>query len=216
MQRARILDAARDQFADLGYDAATVAGIAEAANVSRAVVYEAVGDKESVLAAVADQVADELVDKLGERFSAPASTDKSLEELIVEEVTWFMDLVRSDPTRIALVRMAGHLGSPVAGASERARRGVEDHLTNLHLQRYRAFGIERGEGARLLAVLVLSLMEAVGFRSASEPGWPDVEATELVAQFVLGGYLRVEGPARSTMENFDGRATSASASEPTD
>ena len=203
VQRARILDAAREQFAELGYDAATVASIAETAQVSRAVVYELLGDKEALAAAVAESVADELGEALGRRFSAPTSADRSLEELIVEEVTWFMDLVHSDPTRIALIRMAGHLGSPGAGASERARRGVEDHLTALHQERYRAYGMERNEGARLLAVMVLSLMEAVGFRAASEPDWPDAESTQLVAQFVLGGYLRVEGSGREAMEAFE-------------
>lgn len=213
VQRARILEAAREQFVDFGYDATTVAGIAAAASVSRAVVYETVGDKESLAAAVADAVADEFVGALGERFSAPARADQSLQDLIVEEVTWFMELVRSDPSRIALVRMAGHLGSPEQGVSERARRAVEDHLTALHLERYRTFGIERTEGARLLAVMVLSLMEAVGFRAASEPHWPSEATTAVVAQFVLGGYLQVEGVSRSVMETFDETASSADGPE---
>lgn len=201
---------ARRQFTQLGYDATTVAGIAEEAEVSRAIVYDAVGDKETLLAAVADEAADELVDLLGERFSAPATTDKSLEDLILEEVTWFMNLVREDPSRVALIRMADHLGSPNARAGERARRGVEDHLTKLHLERYRVFGVERGEGARLLALLVLSIMEAAGFRAASEPGWPSEATTAAVAQFVLGGYLRVEGSGREVMETFDSAASDGS------
>jgi AcrR family transcriptional regulator len=208
VQKARILDVARQQFAEFGYDATTVAGIAEAAQVSRAIVYETVGDKEALATAVAEEVADEVVEALGRRFSAPDSADRSLEDLVVEEVSWFMELVCSDPARIALMQMAGHLGSPAIGVRERARRGIEDHLTALHLERYRAYGIERAEGARLLAVMVLALMESVGFRMATEPGWPADKATALVAQFVLGGYLQVEGSGRPAMDAFDRAATS--------
>jgi AcrR family transcriptional regulator len=203
VQRRRILDAARAEFTRQGYDATTVAGIAVLAKVPRAVVYETIGDKESLLSAIADEVADELVGDLAERFGAEASVGQALADLVHEDVIWFMDRIRRDPSVLAIVRLGGTPSDPVA----RARQRIEDQLTQLHRARASALGVERTESARLLAVVVLSLVEGVAFRAPLEAAWPGDAAAQLVAEFVTGGYVRVEaGPGRPA-EAFDAAAS---------
>lgn len=208
MQRRRILDAARRELTEKGYDAATVAGIAAAADVARQVVYDTVGDKEALLAALADEVADELVAALDARFSTPESIDRPLADLVRDDVLWFMDLIQGDPAIVAIVHTSGRVGG-AAAATARARRRLEDRITRLHVDRARAYGIERGEAARLLAVVMLSLTEAVAFRAAAEDGWPVPAAAALVAEFATGGYGRVEGVGAPVTEAFDADARPA-------
>lgn len=207
VQRRRILDAARAGFAEVGYDAATVADIAVRARVARPVVYETVGDKAALLAAVADELAAELVSAIDQRFGVGAAApERTLVDLVHEDVAWFMDRVRSDPALVALFRTAGRFGRRANAPADRARRRIEDRLTELHHARARALGIEAGEGARLLAVVLLALMEAAAFRAADEPAWPAAEAANLVAEFVTGGYLRVTGEGRGALQAFARRA----------
>jgi AcrR family transcriptional regulator len=212
IQRRRILDAARDCFAKVGYDAATVADIAERARVARPVVYETVGDKAALLAAVADEIAAELAAAIDQRFAAAAALERPLLDLIRDDVAWFMARVRSDPALVALFRTAGRFGRHANAPADRARRRIEDRLTELHHARARALGIEAGESARLLAVVLLALMEAAAFRSADEPAWPAAEAAHVVAEFVTGGYLRVTGEGVGALRAF-ARLVAASRSD---
>lgn len=202
VQRRRILDAARTCFARAGYDAATVADIAARARVARPAVYETVGDKAALLAAVADEIAAELASAIDQRFAAGSALERPLVELIRDDVGWFMERVRSDAALIALFRTAGRFGRHAHAPADRARRRIEDRLTELHHARARALGLEAGEGARLLAAVLLALMEAAAFRSADEPAWPAAEAARVVAEFVTGGYLRVTGEGAAALRAF--------------
>ncbi len=207
VQRRRILDAARAEFTRQGYDATTVAGVAVLAKVPRAVVYETIGDKESLLSAIADEVADELVGDLAERFGAEASVGQALADLVHEDVIWFMDRIRRDPSVLAIVRLSGRLGGTPSDPVARARQRIEDQLTQLHRARASALGVARTESARLLAVVVLSLVEGVAFRAPLEAAWPGDAAAQLVAEFVTGGYVQVEAGAGHPAEAFDAAAS---------
>ena len=58
-----------------------------------------------------------------------------------------------------------------------------------------------------LAVVVLSLVEGVAFRAPLEQTWPGDAAAELVAEFVTGGYVRVEAGSARAAESFDAAAS---------
>ena len=73
----------------------------------------------------------------------------------------------------------------------RARRRIEDRIEQLHVARGEAYGVERRESARVLAVVTLALLESVSLRMG-EAGWPAAAVADLVAEFAAGGYLRTE------------------------
>jgi TetR/AcrR family transcriptional regulator len=199
-QEQRILRAARAAFTEPGYEAVTMSGIARDAGVPRAVVYELVGSKEMLLAAVADQVADEMIEAVDTRFSQPEELDRPLDELVPEDIRWFIELVSSDPAYPIVMRQVGRLALHDADPAARARRRIEDRIAALHVERGRTLGVERAETARVLSVVVLALLEGVAVR-IDEPGWPADAVAELVGEFVAGGYLRTElGGASATFE----------------
>src|SRR5262245_22021908 len=127
-QRERIVRAAREAFTERGYDAVTLSSIASAADVLRPVVYEVVGDKEHLLGAVADQVATELIAAVDEQFSSEPERDRPLADLVRSDVEWFVNLIASERSYAATIRLAGRLtghDNPVA----RARQRIEDRIT---------------------------------------------------------------------------------------
>ena len=203
MQRRRILDAARAEFAGRGYDASTVAHIARAAGVARPVVYETVGDKESLLLAVAEEMSDELVAALDERFADPAHVEQPLNEVVRDDLAWFVARIRSDPSFVAITRLSAALSASRPDPTADARRRIEDRLTQLHMQRARWWGVERGESARVISLLVMALAEAVAFRTSGEDSWPAEEAAAVAIEFATGGYFQVEGDGRAAADAFD-------------
>lgn len=200
-QRDRIIRAARRAFTELGYDAATLSGIAREANVPRPVVYELVGGKEDLLGAVADVVADELIACADARFSDPDEVDRPLGDVVRDDVRWFIELIAGEPSYSALLRQEHHLTARAHHPGERARRRIEDRLTELHVSRGRLLGVEREGAARVLAALMLALIETVAVR-AGEPGWPADGVAALVGEFALGGYVRTE--VNGAAEAFEG------------
>src|SRR5690242_6904873 len=81
-QHERIIRAARVAFTEQGYDRVTMSGIARDAAVTRPVLYEVVGSKEQLAAAVANQVADELIEAVDARFSQPGELDRPIADLV--------------------------------------------------------------------------------------------------------------------------------------
>jgi AcrR family transcriptional regulator len=204
VQRRRILDVARAEFSDHGYEATTVADVAQKAGVSRAVVYEAVGDKEALLLAVAEELSDELIAAIEEHFDAPEQAELPLADLVRDDLTWFMGQIRADPALVPITRLGTLLAAHGADPATRVRRRIEDRLTRLHIDRAREFGLaDRGESARVVASLVIALAEAMAFRLDTDTDWPVDAAIAIAVEFAVGGYVNVEGAGRDTITAFD-------------
>ena len=204
VQRRRILDVARAEFSDHGYEATTVADVAQKAGVSRAVVYEAVGDKEALLLAVAEELSDELIAAIEEHFDAPEQAELPLADLVRDDLTWFMGQIRSDPALVPITRLGTLLAAHGADPATRIRRRIEDRLTKLHIDRAREFGLaDRGESARVVASLVIALAEAMAFRLDTDTDWPVDAAIAIAVEFAVGGYVNVEGAGREAITAFD-------------
>ena len=204
MQRRRILDAARSAFTTVGYDAATVAQIATEANVARPVVYETVGDKENLLLAVAEEMSEELVTAFDERFARPGQVELPLSEVVREDLAWFVAWIRAHPSFVNITRLSSALAAHGPDPAAHARRRIEDRLTELHIRRAQRWGVQRGESARIISLLVISLAEAVAYRLDVEDSWP-AEATAAIAiEFATGGYLQIEGAGMEAANRFDG------------
>lgn len=204
-QRARVLEAARLLFTRDGYDATTVAEIARQADVPRPVVYETVGDKPAVLAMVADQVADELIAAFGERLGAIDAHLGATEQegvrspaaLVRDTVAWFTTQVRLDPSIVAVVRLSALLPAEQGHGAHRARRGIEDLLTTVNqtVLPDRPGGNE--PSARMLALMIVAMTEAVAYRAAEED-WSSDSVAGLIAAMTLGGF-------RQALETRSGR-----------
>jgi AcrR family transcriptional regulator len=204
VQRRRILDVARTEFSVHGYEATTVADIAQKAGVSRAVVYEAVGDKEALLLAVAEELSDELIAAIEEHFDAPEQAELPLADLVRDDLTWFMGQIRADPALVPITRLGTLLAAHGADPATRIRRRIEDRLTKLHIDRAREFGLaDRGESARVVASLVIALAEAMAFRLDLDEDWPADAAIAIAVEFAVGGYVNVEGAGRGAITAFD-------------
>ena len=206
VQRDRVLRAARRAFAEHGYDATTVASVAEEASVSRAVVYEAVGDKMALLAAVVDQVVGEVVAGFAVRLAASEVRASSPRDLVRSNLVWFFHALRDDPSIGAMVRLSGLVesGAITAGRPDpapveplssartgQARRQIEDGLAALHQAMLPDHHTTSDHAARLLAAAVVSMTETVAFRSL-EQDWPFDESIDLFTEVVMGVY-RVTG-----------------------
>lgn len=194
VQRARLVAAARRAFTERGYEAVTLSGVAAEAEVPRAAVYEVIGTKLELLGAVADEVADELIAAVDREFADPGTLDQPLTEMIRNEVAWWVRLIASDPSYLAVVRLSGRLATSVDDPASRARRRLEDRISDLHVARARAAGVERDVSAQALAVATLALLERVSLRARDE-GWDIDAVADLLGQFTAGGYLRAEGSA---------------------
>jgi AcrR family transcriptional regulator len=69
-RRAKILNAAEERFARQGYDAASLAAIAAAAGITKAVIYEHFASKAEIYVSVLERRASELVAMVYERMDA--------------------------------------------------------------------------------------------------------------------------------------------------
>lgn len=211
-QRARVLEAARLLFTRDGYDVTTVAEIARQADVPRPVVYETVGDKPAVLATVADQVADELIAAFGERLGAIDAHLGATEQegvrspaaLVHDTVAWFTNQVRLDPSIVAVVRLSALLPAEQGHGAHRARRGIEDLLTTVNqtVLPDRPGGNE--PSARMLALMIVAMTEAVAYRAAEED-WSSDSVAALIAAMTLGGFRQVleTRSGREAVRRFD-------------
>jgi AcrR family transcriptional regulator len=70
-RRSQILDVAKRVFAQMGYHAANIANICQAANIGRGTLYQYFENKRDVLLAVVDQICERLQTTLAERPPIP-------------------------------------------------------------------------------------------------------------------------------------------------
>lgn len=192
--------AARDAFTERGYDAVSLSAVARDAGVPRATVYDVVGTKEQLLGAVANQVADELIALVDAQVSRADEASLPLEGVILDNIRSIVGLVGSEPSYAAIIRLSGRLAHDGEDPASRARRRIEDRLTELHAARARAYGLDRTATARLLSVAVLAMIERVAVRTVEE-GWDAEAVADLVGEFAVGGYLRTE--QRGTAGEFE-------------
>jgi AcrR family transcriptional regulator len=187
--RAAILEAAREAFAELGYDAAGVRDVIRRTELASGTFYNYFADKESVFRAVIDESATEV----RARLRAVRSSAESLEEFVGDAYrAWFRFLVEDHLMFELMKRNAGPIralfGDPILGA------GVEDLLEDLRA------AIARGELPALDADYMAGAMAGValelGVRMAERTP-PDLDgAARFATELFLGGIGRLGARAR--------------------
>jgi AcrR family transcriptional regulator len=182
--RAAILEAARDVFAELGYGAASVRDIVRRTDLATGTFYNYFPDKETVFRAVVDESAQDVRRRLREA-RAGATT---LEQFVGDAyLAWFRFLVEDRLMFELMHRNTGAIrelfGDPILGA------GVDELFTDL------LDAIERGDLPPLDAGYMAGAMAGValelGVRMAErEP--PDPEgAARFATELFLGGIARL-------------------------
>jgi AcrR family transcriptional regulator len=182
--RRAILDAAREVFAELGYDAAGVRDVIRRTDLASGTFYNYFPDKESVFRAVVDESATEVRRRLRD-VRAGALT---LEEFVGDAYrAWFRFLVEDRLMFELMQRNAGPIralfGDPILGA------GVEDLLEDLRA------AIGRGDipplDANYMAGAMAGVALELGVRMAERTP-PDVEgAAGFATELFLAGIARL-------------------------
>jgi AcrR family transcriptional regulator len=182
--RAAILDAAREVFAELGYDAAGVRDVIRRTDLASGTFYNYFPDKESVFRAVLDSSAQEI----RRRLRTVRGSASTLESFVGDAYrAWFEFLVEDRLMFELMQRNAGTIrelfGDPILGA------GVEELLDDLRA------AIQRGDLPPLDADYMAGAMAGValelGVRMTDrEPA--DVEgAARFATDLFLGGIARL-------------------------
>ena len=182
--RATILQAAREVFAELGYDAAGVRDIVRRTELASGTFYNYFPDKESVFRAVLDESAQDV----RRRLRSARAGARTLAEFVGDAYrAWFEFLVEDRLMFELMQRNAGPIrslfGDPILGA------GVDELLEDLRA------AMDRGDIPRFDADYMAGAMAGaaleLGVRMA-ERCPPDVEgAAGFATELFLGGIARL-------------------------
>ncbi|HEY0632178.1 MAG TPA: TetR/AcrR family transcriptional regulator [Thermoleophilaceae bacterium] len=189
VNRAAILDAARDVFAEHGYDGAAVRHIVARTALAPGTFYNYFPDKESIFRALVE----ESIARVRERLRESRREARDLEHFVGGAYRAYFDAMADDPTMFQLMRrnagtIRAMLDDPVLAA------GVGELLEDLEA------AIERGELPPLDARYMARAMAGAGLEIAMEmfdrPGDPDVAgASAFATALFLGGIERMAMPA---------------------
>jgi TetR/AcrR family acrAB operon transcriptional repressor len=115
--RAALVDAALFAFAREGIDRATLAGIAEAAGVTRGAVYHHFADKEALLAAVFSETWDAVAAPVWAELDAPGVP--LADRLEAFALAW-LDALHDDPRFTALMAVSLRAATPPEAVTQKA------------------------------------------------------------------------------------------------
>jgi AcrR family transcriptional regulator len=192
--RAAILDAARDVFAELGYDAATIRDIVRRTDLASGTFYNYFSDKESVLRALLEHSAREW----RRRVRQARTEARTLEDFVGGGFRAFFGFIADDPTLFAVLRrnapiIRALVADPMLGA------GLDELLADLRS------AMERGSMPPIDPEYMTAAMAGVGFEVGirmveREP--VDVEgATAFATALFLGGTERMGAAAQPAAES---------------
>jgi AcrR family transcriptional regulator len=184
--RAAIIDAAREVFANLGYDVAGVRDVVRATRLAAGTFYNYFPDKESVFRAVLDESAREI----RQRLRSVRGAARTLDEFVGDAYrAWFAFLVE-DPVFSRLMQrnastIRAMFGDPILGA------GTDELFEDLRV------AIERGDlppvDADYMAGAMAGVALEVGIRMIERSPHDVDGAATFATQLFLGGIARLGG-----------------------
>jgi AcrR family transcriptional regulator len=182
--RAAIVEAAREVFAELGYDAAAVRDVIRRTDLASGTFYNYFPDKEAVFRAMLDESARDV----RRRLLAVRAGAHTLEEFVGDAYRAWFEFLVEDRLMFALVQrnadtIRAMVGDPILGA------GVQELLDDLRA------AIERGDIPPVDAEYLAGAMVGAAFELAirmAERSPPDVEgAARFATKLFLGGIERL-------------------------
>jgi AcrR family transcriptional regulator len=193
----RILDAAAQVFAEVGYEAATTDAIAAQAGASIGSLYQFYPNKQAIFDAVARRHLDR-ASELFDALLAKAADGTSWTELIADGIDGFAALDRTDPNLRAVWRNWHVAGSFLTAGSalneELAHRGESV------VARY-ARGLPRAK-REIVATMVVEVISSMLFAAARRGGGPAARAILEETKVMLRRYLEPYMPTGSNRRRF--------------
>jgi AcrR family transcriptional regulator len=186
--RAAIIAAAREVFAELGYDAAGVRDVIRRTDLASGTFYNYFADKEAVFRAVVDESAQEVRRRLREARSGA----ETLEQFVGDAYrAWFEFLVEDELMFELMQRNAGPIralfGDPILGS------GVQELLDDI------TSAIERGDlpphDADYMAGAMAGAALELGVRMAERTPADTDGAARFATELFLGGIERLGRPS---------------------
>ena len=172
-RRALLVDAATAVFDGRDPAGVTFEEIADAAGVSRALVYNYFGDRQGLLEAVARRASD----RLSSRVTAALATTLGLREALAAAIRVSLEFAHEDP---AAYRYAVGSTSPLVPSLS------DEQLTDM------AFLFGDGEDALLVARGVLTSLQSMVLHCVDN-GPADIDrATEVIAAFLAGAFAGID------------------------
>ena len=124
-RRAQLIEVSRGIFAERGFDAASIEEIAAAAKISKPVVYEHFGDKESLYAIVVDREMTLLMSMMTESL-----TSDRPRVLLEQAATALFDYIDAHTDGFRVLLRPHPRGDQRGGTFGTVMREVADHLTD--------------------------------------------------------------------------------------
>jgi AcrR family transcriptional regulator len=166
--REAVLDAAERLMAEQGYEAATVAGLVEAAGIPPSSIYHYFGSKEGVLLAVMERGADRFFEALPDIRRRAGSQAEHLRALIDTTATTLE--LHPDFLRILVVMAAQPINAGEGEVHMVVNRVREMALVRLRAQMRIVFGLDAdGEEADHLARFTLAAFDGAFVAYQSHP-----------------------------------------------
>ncbi len=188
-QRAAIIAAARHLFAQFDFAGTTIEAVAREARVTRPAVYEFFKNKEELFAAVADDCSRQLTEALREAYGDVEIT--TLRAFVHRSVAFLFEFIERYPDAATIIRLGDNQAGRARTEIGTARHHIEDDLVRVYEVGWEKFGGISHEAARVLALLTLAMVEAVGFRQASEEAWETGATIELLTDMIVGGQVKL-------------------------
>jgi AcrR family transcriptional regulator len=188
-RRPLVLDAALRLFVERGYGGTSMDAIADAAGVTKPVVYDCYPSKEALFRALLEREERRLLDGIRAAFPTELEFDQ-LEGLISEGFTAFLTGAAAAPDSWRVVFDSEHGGEPViARRVRRARGAVVTQLVSLVEPFLLTSGVDdAARKAPVLAELLASLGEAgVRVLLDSNGGWEPDELGALLGRIIARG-----------------------------
>ena len=203
-QRAAIRDAAAREFADKGYAAATIADIARACGVSKALMYHYYRDKEHLLADISESYIERLqaiIDQVRAEALPPAAHLRRLIELFMAEYEHSAARHRVLVQDVKYLQRAHR--SRVLAKERKVVLGYADVINKLAPQS------DRDDLIKPLTMILFGMINwtFTWFKERGPLSYADL--APVVADLFLGGVARVRAPAQLRKQRPHGDGASA-------
>ena len=200
-RRSQLVEIAKQVFAELGYDGASVEEIASRAGVSKPVVYEHFGGKQGVYAVVVDREVTRLLEKITSRLSPLAGGRAQL----YASAMAFLDYIAEDPDGFRVVTRDSP--STFSGGGMGALlEDVADEATEVLTRFFTRSGIPL-EGAPVYARAMVGMIAYVGAWWAETHEPPKEEVAAHVVSLLYNGLARLPAdPMEGFRLDLDGRS----------
>ncbi len=172
-RRPLILDAARRLFVEHGYRGTSMEGIADAAGVTKPVVYRCYPNKQELFRALLEREERALLEKVASAL--PSELDpRDLEGVLQAAFTALLQAAGSEPDSWRIVFLSEHGSEPViARRVHRARSAIVERITTMAEPLLSQMGVaDAPRKAPVLSELTASIAEAgVRILLSGDAGW---------------------------------------------